>query len=178
MLETDVQASPETPAEPESQSWTWLIVAAVLALVVGSAIGWWLGSDGEESVETPDVVERWAEAWVSGDYEGLDALYAQDAVFVTPTDQWSRGVIRAAALETMANTDFSALEREATIVGDDVIVVEYTVRGTHDYTVRGTDVRPGVPVETQLVAVFEVDADGLLARSTVYFDESEMFPDG
>ncbi len=104
MLETDTQVPPETPAAPESRNRTSLVVGLVVAvaLVVGVAIGWWLGSDDDDAADTDDpqqetateLVDTWAQGWGDGDAEAVTSVFAEDGVYVN----WAGGRISRAEM--------------------------------------------------------------------------------
>ena len=66
---------------------------------------------------------------------------------------------------------FPGLRREITrwTFGDDSAVIELTLRGRHEGTFHG---RPptGRDVEFRIIAHFQFDAEGRIARETAYYD--------
>lgn len=172
MLETDVQASPATPAEPESRSSTWLVtgLVVVLLMVMAGAVGWWLGSDDGDTVGSVDVVDQWIDGWISGDEDAVAALYADDATLERgDSDRVLRGRTGIAFAVRSASdfTDFTEIEPETVIVGDGVVVVHATWKGV---SLRGE------PVNAPVVSIFEIE-DDLIARQVDYFDPDELLPE-
>ena len=77
---------------------TWLIVAlvAIVALVVGGAIGWFVGSEDdpqivlsgsgeltERQLEMVDFMDDYVDAWQRGDGEAVAAMYTSTGRFVS-----------------------------------------------------------------------------------------------
>ncbi len=54
------------------------------------------------------------------------------------------------------------------LVGDEIIAAEYMVSAQSP---------SGKGVSTPLIAVFDIDASGMIVRSTIDYDRQEMFPE-
>ena len=189
MVGVDNTSPPEASVgpEPTSRNWAWPVVASgvVLALLVAGAIGWWLGSGDDGTVESVDVVEQWRDAWLSGDPEAVVDLYSDDGVFVNywviedaidfevdstaaPTFMFQgRDNLRFAVSSWMSRNTLENMGLESVVTGDYVIVAETVWSGVENSASAATFSEP-------LVVTFELDDQGLITRSiAIYRDDME-----
>ena len=161
-----------TPA-PITRDRNWLVYVLVAALLAaaGGVVGWWIGSSGNESIETPAIVDQWNDAFVAGDDEAVGALFQEDAFFEGPFGPLTgRTAIQARMAESMTFADWTEIEAGIVIVLDDVVVVEADNSGM-SRTLNRTDM---TPFSTPVVSVYEI-SDGLIARMMLYYDPAELF---
>lgn len=150
-------------------------IAAVAVVVLGALVfGVWAlvdsdGADELESVEAPEIVTQWGEAFVAGDPEGLAALYAEGGAFNCRAFDFTIGREEIPDVVMGDETDFTEFKPTTVLVGDEIIAVEYMVSAVSPVS--------GERISTPLLAVFDVDADGLIRQSTIDYDPEEMFPD-
>jgi hypothetical protein len=149
-----------------------LIAAAAIAVLAaafgtGALVGTSQAGDEPASVNAPDIVRQWGQAFVAEDREALAALYAEPATFSCRAFDFtidSREIVDVVMHDA---TDFTQFEPTSVIVGDEMIVAEYDV----------VAISPsGKDVSTPLIAVFDVAPNGLLAASTIDYDRAAMFP--
>lgn len=168
--------NPETTEEPqpdeESNQRSWILVAAAVGLaLVAFGLGAVVGASGTDELkaeETPEVVNKWGEAFVAEDPEALAELYADGAAFNCRAFDFTITRDQIADVVMSDETDFTEFKPTTVLVGDEIIAVEYMVKAKSPL---------GGDVSTPLIAVFDVDESGLIARSTIDYDQREMFPD-
>ncbi len=155
---------------------SWMPWIALVGAVAAGALGFWLGtlvaSDGAgdetESTEAPGFVDQWGAAFVAGDPDALAGLYADGAAFSCRAFDFTINSEEIADVFMGDGTDFTEFKPTAVLVGDEIITVEYIVSATSP---------SGEGNSTPLIAVFDVEENGLIARSTIDYDRREMFPD-
>lgn len=141
----------------------------------------WVPSQAQERVPEPAqdpgrFLEAYFAAWSSGDVERILAFFTDDVVYedVPNVDNgWatpSRGKeeMRDALVGMYAAMPDMAFEDGPFSTGEDRIVVEWTMTGTH------TGDWPGLPatgrsIEVRGVSVMELE-DGKIARNRDYYD--------
>jgi len=125
--------------------------------------------------ELQKFIDRYNAAWNDHDVETIVSLHTDDSVFenhVTGDVNVGREQI-ARAIEGIFSVfpDLSFETRRA-YIRDDLVVQEWTARGTHEGTMTrsGIDVPPtGRKVEYKGMDVIPI-SDGLVARKDVYSD--------
>ena len=125
--------------------------------------------------ELQEFIDRYNAAWNDHDVETIVSLHTDDSVFenhVTGDVNVGREQI-ARAIEGIFSVfpDLSFETRRA-YIRDDLVVQEWTARGTHEGTMTrsGIDVPPtGRKVEYKGMDVIPI-RDGLVARKDVYSD--------
>jgi ketosteroid isomerase-like protein len=161
---------PEVEVSPRPRSPAFLILAAALLVLAAGALGWWIGSSSDDVGNIPEIVELWNQAFVDGDGAALAALYTEDGAYEridvsTGVGRFSRETGRAGIQEQVALApDFETLAPDRVAVLEDVIIYQWTAKGT----------TPIVPFETTGVTVFEME-DGLIAKSVLYFNSVELY---
>jgi hypothetical protein len=173
-VETSSPEAVEHAPREKRRSWRPLI-AVVAAVVLGAlafGLGVTVGSDGADdevdSVEAPDVVNRWGEAFVAGDPGELAALYSEGATFNCRAFDFTIGKEKIADVVMGDESAFSEVKPTTVLVGDEIVAVEYMVRRQSP---------SGEDISTPLIAVFDIDDDGLIVGSTIDYDRREMFPE-
>jgi len=170
----------KTNEAPPSSSGTatrriWLIygLAAALLAVAAGAVGWWAGSGGEDTIDTPQIVEKWTSAFIAGDAEAVGVLYTEDAVLEepgVPAVVSGRSAIQAFHAQGMQYADWAEKSYDNIIVSDDVVVMEGENSGMSRTPARSTM----TPFSTQVITVLELE-DGLVSRAIIYYDPAELF---
>lgn len=164
---------PEVEVSPRPRSPAILVVLAVLLVGAAGVLGWWIGSSDDDVGDVPEIVNLVNEAWVDDDPEALIELYTENAVFEemslkNPTygrvEYIGRADIRGHLAAGMQATGFEEFTVDTVIVLDNLVITQWTAIGT-----QGTE-----PFEATGVWVFEMK-DGLIARSSLYYDHSEVF---
>jgi steroid delta-isomerase-like uncharacterized protein len=128
--------------------------------------------DGEE---LQAFIDRYNAAWNDHDVDAIVALHTEDSVFenhVTGDAYAGREAIGKAIHGIFAVFPDLAFETRRAYVRDDLVVQEWTARGTHGGTMTrsGIEVAPtGRKVEYKGMDVIPI-RDGLVARKDVYSD--------
>ena len=170
MTVTEERTKLEAPVETDHGVRLWLVaVIGVVALVAGLVLGVFLGRNDEPAaVESADIVDDWGAAFVNEDPEALAALYADGATFNCRAWDFTIDAEEIPDVVMGDGTDFTKFEPTTVLVGDEIVVAEYKVAAVSP---------SGRPVSTPLIAVFDIESDGLLAGSTIDYDRAAMFPD-
>jgi ketosteroid isomerase-like protein len=164
---------PEVEVSPRPRSPAILILLAALLVVAAGALGWWIGSSGDDVGDVPEIVEAVNQAWVDGDADAVAALYTEDAVFeqidVSILGRGGERVVTGrsgvwAIASSGMSADFEELTADYVTVLEDVIIYQWTNSGT----VSGT------PFESTGVTILEIE-DGLIAESRLYFNGKEIY---
>lgn len=151
-----------------------------LLIVAAGAFGWLLGTtddDGNTEVteQIESILDRFDDAWLAGDAGAVANLYTENATYEEPAYsniERGRFSIEIRAGLAMMYTDYAESERQAVLVGEDVVITETTWSGMSSVVGRDPDDR--TPFETTIVCVHEVE-DGLITKSILYYDPGEMF---
>jgi steroid delta-isomerase-like uncharacterized protein len=128
--------------------------------------------DGEE---LQAFIDRYNAAWNDHDVDAIVALHTEDSVFenhVTGDAYAGREAIGKAIHGIFAVFPDLAFETRRAYVRDDLVVQEWTARGTHLGAMRrsGIEVPPtGRAVEYRGMDVIPI-RDGLVSRKDVYSD--------
>jgi steroid delta-isomerase-like uncharacterized protein len=128
--------------------------------------------DGEE---LQAFIDRYNAAWNAHDVEAIVALHTDDSVFenhVTGDSYTGREAIGKAITGIFAVFPDLTFETRRSYVREDLVVQEWTARGTHAGTMTrsGIEVPPtGRKVEYKGMDVIPI-RDGLVARKDVYSD--------
>ena len=152
----------------------------VLLIAASVAIGWWLGSRDDSAAETtsiapeqvPAYVTAWGDALVNADPDGFRALYAEDGSYEDPVNgiRTSGDGARTQAEMALSLLTYAEMEPEPVLMGDDFAVIEWTFAGY-----GSGDPAPDAPLTTAtILTVFETDDEGLISRSILYWDISEI----
>ncbi len=122
-----------------------------------------------------DFIDRYNAAWNDHDVPAIVAMHTDDSVFENHTTgdvNVGRGAIDGAIAGIFAVFPDLAFEARRQYVRDDLVVQEWTARGTHlgKMTRSGVEVEPtGRSVEYRGMDVIPI-RDGLVARKDVYSD--------
>jgi hypothetical protein len=170
MTITEERTRREAPVEQRHGVRWWLIaLTGVGALVGGVLIGLLIGGDDEPAAGgTADIVDEWGAAFVAEDSQALAALYADGATFNCRAWDFTIDAEEIPDVVMGDGTDFTEFEPTTVLVGDEIVVAEYMVAAVSP---------SGHQVSTPLLAVFDVEPNGLLAGSTIDYDRAAMFPD-
>jgi len=128
--------------------------------------------DGQELQE---FIERYNGAWGAHDVEAIVGMHTEDSVFenhVTGDQYVGREAIGRAITGIFSVFPDLSFETRRAYIRDDLVVQEWTARGTHEGTMTrsGTEVPPtGKQVEYRGMDVIPI-RDGLVARKDVYSD--------
>jgi steroid delta-isomerase-like uncharacterized protein len=125
--------------------------------------------------ELHELIDRYNAAWNAHDVEAIVSMHTEDSVFenhVTGDVNVGREEIGRAIDGIFAVFPDLAFETRRAYVREDLVVQEWTARGTHEgpMTRSGIEVRPtGRKVEYKGMDVIPI-RDGLVARKDVYSD--------
>jgi steroid delta-isomerase-like uncharacterized protein len=128
-----------------------------------------------EGAELQDFIDRYNEAWNAHDVDAIVAMHTEDSVFENHTTgdaNVGREAIARAITGIFGVFPDLAFETRRQYVRDDLVVQEWTARGTHQGTMTrsGIEVEPtGRTVEYRGMDVIPI-RDGLVARKDVYSD--------
>jgi taurine dehydrogenase small subunit len=128
-----------------------------------------------EGAELQEFIDRYNAAWNSHDVDTIVSMHTEDSVFenhVTGDRNVGREAIGRAISGVFAVFPDLAFETRRAYVRDDLVVQEWTARGTHQGTMTrsGIEVEPtGRRVEYDGMDVIPI-RDGLVARKDVYSD--------
>jgi steroid delta-isomerase-like uncharacterized protein len=128
-----------------------------------------------DGAELQEFIDRYNAAWNSHDVDTIVSMHTEDSVFenhVTGDRNVGRAEIGRAISSIFTVFPDLTFETRRAYVRDDLVVQEWTARGTH----RGTMTRSGIEVEPtgRRVDYKGMDVipirDGLVARKDVYSD--------
>jgi steroid delta-isomerase-like uncharacterized protein len=125
--------------------------------------------------ELQQFIDRYNDAWNEHDVDLIVSLHTEDSVFenhVTGDVNVGREQIARAIGGIFAVFPDLAFETRRAYIRDDLVVQEWTARGTHEGTMTrsGIEVPPtGRKVEYKGMDVIPI-RDGLVARKDVYSD--------
>jgi steroid delta-isomerase-like uncharacterized protein len=125
--------------------------------------------------ELQALIDRYNAAWNTHDVEAIVSMHSQDSVFenhVTGDVNVGRDEIGRAIGGIFAVFPDLTFETRRAYIRDDLVVQEWTARGTHEGTMTrsGIEVPPtGQKVEYKGMDVIPI-RDGLVARKDVYSD--------
>ena len=128
-----------------------------------------------DGAELQEFIDRYNDAWNAHDVEAIVAMHTEDSVFenhVTGDVNVGREQIAAAIRGIFSVFPDLAFESRRQYVREDLVVQEWTARGTHEGLMsrRGIEVPPtGRRVEYKGMDVIPI-RDGLVARKDVYSD--------
>jgi steroid delta-isomerase-like uncharacterized protein len=128
-----------------------------------------------DGAELQDLIDRYNEAWNAHDVDAIVAMHTDDSVFenhVTGDVNVGREQIGAAVRGIFTVFPDLSFEGRRQYVREDLVVQEWTARGTHEGTMTrgGIEVPPtGKKVEYKGMDVIPI-RDGLVARKDVYSD--------
>jgi steroid delta-isomerase-like uncharacterized protein len=114
------------------------------------------------------------------DVDALAALWADEFVYEGPGGESTKGRELSRDRERalwQAFPDVRADLRKHTAIGNDRLLIEGVMRGSHGGTLRLGDVEipaSGRPVELHFAALFRFGPDGLVAHERVYWDRVEL----
>jgi steroid delta-isomerase-like uncharacterized protein len=122
-----------------------------------------------------EFIDRYNAAWNAHDVDTIVSMHTQDSVFenhVTGDRNVGREAIGRAISGIFSVFPDLAFETRRAYIRDDLVVQEWTARGTHQGTMTrsGIEVQPtGRSVEYKGMDVIPI-RDGLVARKDVYSD--------
>jgi steroid delta-isomerase-like uncharacterized protein len=128
-----------------------------------------------DGAELQEFIDRYNAAWNSHDVDAIVSMHTEDSVFenhVTGDRNVGRDAIGRAISGIFSVFPDLAFETRRAYVRDDLVVQEWTARGTHEGTMTrsGIEVEPtGRRVEYDGMDVIPI-RDGLVARKDVYSD--------
>jgi hypothetical protein len=178
MTATKTETPLRAPQPTARRNWIGIGLVLVLLVAASVAIGWWLGSRDDGTVETtaevtsiapeqvPAYVTAWGDALVNAETDGFRALYAGDGIYEDPIFgiRTSGAGVKAQAVMLFSTMTFNEMEPQPVLIGEDYAVVEWTFTGY-----ASGDPAPTEPLVTaEMLTVFETD-DGLISRSILYY---------
>jgi steroid delta-isomerase-like uncharacterized protein len=128
-----------------------------------------------EGAELQEFIDRYNAAWNAHDVETIVSMHTEDSVFenhVTGDVNVGREQIGKAIAGIFSVFPDLSFEGRRTYIREDLVVQEWTARGTHEGTMTrsGMEVPPtGRKVEYRGMDVIPI-RDGLVARKDVYSD--------
>jgi steroid delta-isomerase-like uncharacterized protein len=127
------------------------------------------------AAELQDFIDRYNEAWNAHDVDAIVAMHTEDSVFENHTTgdvNVGRKAIGDAITGIFRVFPDLTFEGRRQYIREDLVVQEWTARGTHQGTMTrsGIEVEPtGRTVEYRGMDVIPI-RDGLVARKDVYSD--------
>ena len=128
-----------------------------------------------DGAELQEFIDRYNDAWNAHDVDAIVALHTAASVFenhVTGDVNVGREQIGVAIRGIFSVFPDLSFEGRRQYIRDDLVVQEWTARGTHEGTMTrgGIEVEPtGKQVEYKGMDVIPIE-DGLVARKDVYSD--------
>ena len=128
-----------------------------------------------EGVELQEFIDRYNAAWNDHDVDAIVSMHTEDSVFENHTtgDAYiGREAIAKAISGIFGVFPDLSFEARSQYIRDDLVVQEWTARGTHEgpMTRSGLEVEPtGRTVEYRGMDIIPI-RDGLVARKDVYSD--------
>ena len=128
-----------------------------------------------DGAELQEFIDRYNAAWNAHDVEAIVSMHTEDSVFenhVTGDRNVGREQIGSAVAGIFSVFPDLSFETRRAYVREDLVVQEWTARGTHEGTMRrsGIEVPPtGRRVEYKGMDVIPI-REGLVARKDVYSD--------
>lgn len=128
-----------------------------------------------DGAELQEFIDRYNDAWNAHDVDAIVAMHTDDSVFenhVTGDVNVGRERIGTAIRGIFAVFPDLSFEGRRQYIRDDLVVQEWTARGTHEGTMTrgGVQVEPtGKQVEYKGMDVIPIE-NGLVARKDVYSD--------
>jgi steroid delta-isomerase-like uncharacterized protein len=128
-----------------------------------------------EGVELQEFIDRYNAAWNAHDVDAIASMHTDDSVFenhVTGDVYVGPEAIGRAVTGIFSVFPDLAFETRRAYLREDLVVQEWTARGTHEGTMTrsGIEVAPtGRKVEYEGMDVIPI-RDGLVARKDVYSD--------
>jgi steroid delta-isomerase-like uncharacterized protein len=128
-----------------------------------------------EGAELQEFIDRYNAAWNAHDVEAIVSMHTEDSVFenhVTGDVNVGREQIGKAIAGIFSVFPDLSFEGRRTYIREDLVVQEWTARGTHEGTMTrsGMEVPPtGRKVDYRGMDVIPI-RDGLVARKDVYSD--------
>jgi steroid delta-isomerase-like uncharacterized protein len=128
-----------------------------------------------DGAELQDFIDRYNDAWNAHDVDAIVAMHTDDSVFenhVTGDVNVGREQIGTAIRGIFSVFPDLSFEGRRQYIRKDLVVQEWTARGTHEGTMKrsGVEVPPtGKRVDYKGMDVIPI-RDGLIARKDVYSD--------
>jgi len=128
-----------------------------------------------DGAELQEFIDRYNDAWNAHDVDAIVAMHTDDSVFenhVTGVVNVGRERIGTAIRGIFSVFPDLSFEGRRQYIRDDLVVQEWTARGTHEGTMTrgGVQVEPtGKQVEYKGMDVIPIE-NGLVARKDVYSD--------
>jgi steroid delta-isomerase-like uncharacterized protein len=128
-----------------------------------------------DGAELQDFIDRYNDAWNAHDVDAIVAMHTEDSVFenhVTGDVNVGQEQIGAAIRGIFSVFPDLSFEGRRQYIREDLVVQEWTARGTHEGAMRrsGVKVEPtGRTVEYKGMDVIPI-REGLVARKDVYSD--------
>jgi steroid delta-isomerase-like uncharacterized protein len=128
-----------------------------------------------EGAELQEFIDRYNDAWNAHDVDAIVAMHTDDSVFenhVTGDVNVGREQIGSAIRGIFSVFPDLSFEGRRQYIREDLVVQEWTARGTHEGTMTrgGVKVEPtGKKVDYKGMDVIPI-RDGLVARKDVYSD--------
>jgi steroid delta-isomerase-like uncharacterized protein len=128
-----------------------------------------------DGAELQDFIDRYNDAWNAHDVDAIVAMHTDDSVFenhVTGDVNVGREQIGTAIRGIFSVFPDLSFEGRRQYIRKDLVVQEWTARGTHEGTMKrsGVEVPPtGKRVDYKGTDVIPI-RDGLIARKDVYSD--------
>ena len=139
----------------------------------------WFRLDAVDGPELQEFIDRYNAAWNDHDVDAIVSMHTEDSVFenhVTGDVNVGREQIGNGDHGHLRRLPRSPFETRRAYIRDDLVVQEWTARGTHEgpMTRSGIEVQPtGQKVEYKGMDVIPI-RDGLVARKDVYSDSITM----
>lgn len=171
----------ETPRErPRRHNWFILGLIALLLVVATGAVGWWIGSSGDDDAPLgaramPEVLEDLYHALIEGDSRALAALFTDDGGFTGPQEEQVRSDLSPPSMiQLMVGywfqfVDYTEVEHLEVVADANTVVVVSRMDGMSATHQRSSE----TPFSTTVVDVFEL-RDGQIAQWDSYFEYGQL----
>jgi len=178
---TPTRPTAETTRQPTlRRKWFILGLAALLLMVAGGAVGWWIGTSGGDDTargaeDMPEILEEFYDALIEGDATAMAALFSEDGGFTgtqqesTRSDYSSPQIMEGMVSLWFSYVDYTDVEHLDVIVEDNTVVVVSGLTGMSSTHQRASK----TPFSATVADVFEL-RDGLIAQCDMFFDYNDV----
>ncbi len=149
-----------------SRRFMMLVTSLALLLIAGCG-----ATDDGLPDDMTEVLDSYEAATIEGDAQAFVELFSEDGVQVDPHGSWPAATtLEAHMTDGFDYVDFESMGRGSVLIDTEgVLNVEWLVSG-----MTGPSATEKEPFSTAMTATFDME-DGLIAKSDIDFDTSEMY---